>query len=151
MPVPIRSLIALVLVLSLSGPVVRASPPETLGSRDGDNTISFRWNQKTRRVVDADSSRIIIAGASVEILTALRDGVRRIAMRGVIRNVSDHACLRVEGRMVHKVWDASGELIRRLRSRSFNVLLSPGEVVRARFSYLLPSGRYSARTDFVAR
>ncbi|HEV3472785.1 MAG TPA: hypothetical protein VG408_06210 [Actinomycetota bacterium] len=148
-----RSVLALALALAVAllSPAVGASATPALESRDGDNTIYFRWDQDTRRVVAAESSRMIVADAPVEILTGLRDGARKIAMRAVIRNVSEDSVMRVDGRLVHKVWDDSGELIRRLRSRALDLVLSPGEQIRTRFSYLLPSGRYSARTDFVAR
>lgn len=151
MSVRLRSLIALVIILSLAGPGLRAEGVEELGSRDGDNTVYFRWNQSSRRLTGADSSRMIVAGARVEILTALKDRTGKIVMRGVLRNVSEDSVFHVDGRMIHKVWDDTDDLFREVKSRPLDVVLAPGEEVRARFAYVLPSGRYSARTDFEAR
>lgn len=122
-----------------------------LGSREGDNSIYFKWDRKESRVATATSSTRITGGARVRILTSLRDRPGRIAMRASLKNVSEDEVIVLDGRIIHKIWDEAGNLVRRLKSRPLTQGLEPGEYVTARFSYQLPSGWYSARSDFKPR
>lgn len=122
-----------------------------LDSREGDNSIYFEWDRKEGRVATATSSTRITGESRVRITTSLRDRPGRIAMRASLKNVSEDKVIAVEGRIIHKVWDEAGDLVRRMKSRLFTQRLKPGEYVTARFSYRLPSGWYSARSDYKPR
>ncbi|MDQ3964232.1 MAG: hypothetical protein M3277_10035 [Actinomycetota bacterium] len=146
----LRAVLVFVLLLVLAGPGLQAAGAPALDSRDGDNSLYFEWDLKERRVTTATSSLRISDKSRVRIMTSLRDRPNRIAMRATLKNVSDEVIV-LDGRLVHKIWAEGETLIRRLKSRLLTKRLEPGEYVSARFSYLLPSGWYSARTDFVAR
>ena len=130
------------------GATAGPSSPTPMEAREGDNTIYFTWNARTRRVTQASSSRRLVAGQEVELLTALVDRTGRVAMRATLKNISDTRSYDVEGRLVHIV-TRDGEVIKRLSSDPIHTVLEPGERVRAVFRYRLRSGEYSARTDFV--
>ncbi len=146
----LRAVLAFVLILVLAGPGLHASGAHSLRSREGDNSLYFEWNQKERRVTIATSSMRIDDTSRVRIVTSLRDRSERIVMRATLKNTSDEVVV-LDGRLVHKVWAEDGTPIRRLKSRLLTRRLEPGDHVSARFSYLLPSGWYSARTDFLTR
>ena len=138
------ALISVVFAVLIGAPALAGTDVD---SRKGDNWISFVWNNDEKEVSDASSSRVIRANARIEILTGLRNRPGRVRMRAVLTNVSERE-LRIDGRLVHSVWDAEDNLERRLRSRVIDVVLQPGESRGARFRYQLPSGDYTARTDF---
>lgn len=122
-----------------------------LKSRQGDNSIYFEWDRKEGRVTTATSSMRVTGEERSRLMTSLREARGRIVMRASLRNVSDEDVIVLEGRLIHKVWDEDGTLVRRLKSRLLTQQLEPGEHVSARFSYQLPSGWYSARSDFKQR
>lgn len=143
----------LVLGISIAGPSsVLAGPMgrEELAARRGDNTISFHWNASRRKVTEASSSRMISAGQEVELLTSFADRTGMIRMKAVLRNISEDKTFTVDGRLIHRVFRSVDE-IKTLRSRPLDAVLRPGERIVARFSYMLKTGDYSARTDLVTK
>jgi hypothetical protein len=120
-----------------------------LGDRPGDNTIYFTWDAESGKVVEATSSRQLRPKQSVELLTRLADRPDVVSMKGVLQNISDAQHLRIDGRLIHKVMQGD-VVIKRVRSRLFHRVLDPGEKIAVRFTYKLPSGDYSARTDYAA-
>lgn len=124
-----------------------AAPPQELASRQGDNTIYFRWESGSGRMSQATSSRRFEAKQKLELLTRVIDRSGQIVMRAVLKNVSQERRYRVDGPLVHKVF-RDGELIKRLETEVFRVVLRPGEKIVGRFTYVLDAGEYSARTDY---
>lgn len=95
----------------------------------------------------ATSSRRFEAKQKLELLTRVIDRSGQIVMRAVLKNVSQERRYRVDGPLVHKVF-RDGELIKRLETEVFRVVLRPGEKIVGRFTYVLDAGEYSARTDY---
>jgi uncharacterized repeat protein (TIGR01451 family) len=124
-------------------------PVETQESRDGDNTISFGWDEAAGGVTSASSGTRFVRGSGSELLTDLSSNGGAIVNRLTLRNTREAARLSVEGRLVHEVYSGS-TLVARLRSEPVDVVLAPGGAVVARFSYLLPAGDYVVQTSFEA-
>lgn len=138
-------------VVGLGGPAAVAGAGGTtpMAAREGDNTIYFTWNARKGRVTKATSSRRLVAGQEVELLTALVDRDGRVGMRASLKNISESTRYSVDGRIVHRVL-RDGEVVKEFRSDLLDTVLEPGEKVRALFRYRLRTGQYSARSDFVA-
>jgi hypothetical protein len=131
--------------------VVRARdlPAPSLGSRSGDNVISYVFDADADRIVEASSSRFATAGAGVEILSGVSLEQGTLETTGTIRNLSSRSSLRVHGRLVLEIYREGGG-VAVLRSDEIDVTLAPhGEVV-APFSHLLPSGEYRVEASFLA-
>jgi hypothetical protein len=124
-----------------------AAPPQELASREGDNTIYFRWESGDGRLSQATSSRRFRAKQKLELLTRVVDRSGEIVMRAVLKNVSQQRRYRIDGPLVHHVLQ-DGEVVKRLETEIFHVVLKPGERVVGRFTYVLETGDYSARTDY---
>lgn len=121
-------------------------PVETLDSRDGDNTISFGWDESSGITAASSGTRFVRDGSS-ELLTDLTTGDGAIENRITLSNTRDAARLSVQGRLVHEVY-SNGRLVARLRSAPIDLVLDPGGSVVARFSYLLPTGDYVVHASF---
>ncbi|HEV2754173.1 MAG TPA: hypothetical protein VG318_00150 [Actinomycetota bacterium] len=124
-------------------------PVETQASRDGDNTVSFGWDEAAGGITAATSGRRLTADAGSELLTDLTTQNGAIVNRLTLRNTAEATRLRVQGRLVHEVYDGD-RLVARLRSAPLDVVLSPGGAVAARFSYLVPTGDYTVHAAFEA-
>jgi uncharacterized repeat protein (TIGR01451 family) len=123
-------------------------PVEDLESRDGDNTISFGWDEAAG-ITSASSGTRFVRGGGSELFTDLSEEEGRISNRMTLRNTAEAARLRVRGRLVHEVYQGA-RLVARLRSDPIDVVLAPGGEVAARFSYLLPTGDYTVQAAFVS-
>jgi uncharacterized repeat protein (TIGR01451 family) len=121
-------------------------PVETLGSRAGDNTVSFGWDE-TAGITSATSGTRFVRGGGSELLTNLTTAGGAIVNRIELTNTHDAARLKVDGRLVHEVYSGS-RLVARLRSAPIDVVLAPGGSVVARFSYLVPTGDYTVHASF---
>lgn len=135
-----------VATLAYTGPAAAAEVTQ-MRSRHGDNTISFVWNDETKEVVHAESSRRLRAHQRVELLTRLVERSGQIVMRAVLKNVSRSHVFRVDGYLVHKIFE-NGVVIQRIKTQEFHLRLRPTDKILGRFEYTLPSGNYAARTDF---
>lgn len=141
--------LGLSLAVSAAGVAPAASVHRRLESREGDNTIYMRWNASKKRIARASSSRRLVAGQEVELLTSVSDRTGKIEMRAVLKNMSDSVVYEVDGRLVHQVSDSEG-VEKTLRSRILDRLLRPGEKIIVFFSYMLRTGDYAVRTDMAA-
>lgn len=121
-------------------------PVETLGSRAGDNTVSFGWDESAG-ITAASSGTRFVRGAGAELLTDLTSDDGSIVNRLTLTNTHDDARLEVKGRLVHEVY-SGGRLVARLRSAAIDEVLAPGGSVVARFSYLVPTGDYVVEAHF---
>ncbi|MDQ4125838.1 MAG: hypothetical protein M3134_09590, partial [Actinomycetota bacterium] len=121
-------------------------PVETLGSRAGDNTVSFGWDESAG-ITAASSGTRFVRGAGAELLTDLTTDDGSIVNRLTLTNTHDAARLEVRGRLVHEVY-SGGRLVARLRSAAIDEVLAPGGSVVARFSYLVPTGDYVVEAHF---
>jgi hypothetical protein len=131
--------------------VVRARdlPASSLGSRSGDNVLSYVFDADADRIVEASSSRLAVAGAAVEVLSGVSLEQGTLETTGTVRNLSRRASLRVHGRIVLEIYREGGG-VAVLRSDEIDVTLAPhGEIVTP-FSHLLPSGEYRVETSFQA-
>ena len=122
-------------------------PVETLGSRAGDNTVSFGWDESAGGITSASSGTRVVRGAGSELLTDLTTEKGAIVNSLTLTNTHDDARLDVEGRLVHEVY-SGGRLVARLRSAPIDEVLAPGGSVVARFSYLVPAGDYVVEAHF---
>ena len=128
-------------------------PPEELvsgplASRDGDNQMSFDWDLDTRTIPTAASSVMFFPEATTELMTSLEVEGDAISVVVTLTNISDEP-IDVSGRLVHIVSGADGE-IAEFTSEPIDMILNPDGDVKAEFSYLLPTGSYSAASAFRA-
>lgn len=121
-------------------------PVVTLPSVAGENTLTFEWDESTRAIGAAASSRII-RDTPASVLTELSTGPGPINTVAVLTNESDQR-LAVHGQLLLRVSGAAGST--ELASDRIDAILEPGGVVTAPFSYLLPSGSYTATAVFEA-
>ena len=123
-------------------------PVETLGSRAGDNTIAFSWDESAG-IVGASSGTRFVRGSGSELFTDLTEGDGSIVNEMTLRNTHEAVRLAVRGRLVHEVF-SGGRLVARLRSAPIDLVLAPGGSVSARFAYLVPGGDYAVESAFEA-
>jgi uncharacterized repeat protein (TIGR01451 family) len=131
--------------------VVRAGdlPASSLDSRSGDNVLTYVFDADADRIVEASSSLLAIAGATVEVVSGVSLVQGTLETTGTVRNLSPRSRLRVHGRIVLEIHREGGG-VAVLRSDEIDVTLAPrGEVVTP-FSHLLPSGEYRVETSFQA-
>lgn len=121
-------------------------PVQTLASRDGENTVSFGWEEGTG-ITAASSGTRFVRGAGAELLTDLTTDDGAIVNRLTLTNTHEAARLEVKGRLIHEVY-SGGRLVARLRSAPIDEVLAPGGSVVARFSYLVPTGDYVVEARF---
>jgi uncharacterized repeat protein (TIGR01451 family) len=125
-------------------------PAEELDSRDGDNAMTYTWDEASLTITEAASSAFFEAGAQAEILGELDVSDDGIAIDVIIANKLADRRLHVAGRIVHRIFDSAGALVATLESAPIDVMLSPGGSTAVEFEYLLPSGSYSVSSDFEA-
>lgn len=123
---------------------------DTLDSRPGDNTISFGWDEGAGAITGATSGVRLVGGVSSELLTDLGTESGSIVNVETLRNTAEDRRLHVDGRLVHEVFE-DGRLVATLRSERLDVILAPGGLVEAEFSYLLPTGHYVVQASFESR
>ncbi|HWL64622.1 MAG TPA: LPXTG cell wall anchor domain-containing protein [Actinomycetota bacterium] len=128
---------------------VPADPPAPvpLAATPGDNTMTFEWDEPSRSVLSAASSRVLRAGAPTELLTALTDPQDHLGARVDLTNITDDRRLHVAGHLVLEVAGAGGTTS--FTSDAIDQVLDPGDSVAADFEFLLPSGSYSITARFV--
>lgn len=124
-------------------------PVIALGSKEGDNTTTYDWDLDAREITQAASSVFFDATATSEILTSVDFSSESINVTVTLTNITEDSQLAVSGRLVHVISDASGQ-IARFESDPIDTTLEPGGEVSADFSYLLPTGGYTATSAFVA-
>ena len=139
--------LALALVMALASTAI-AGPTATMASRQGDNTVYLTWDADNGKITEATSSRRFTADQEVELLTQVRARDGRLRVRGVLRNISATERYSVNGRLVQTIYKGT-EVFRSRTLYRIKEVLVPGERIVASFSYNLPSGSYSIRTDFV--
>ena len=131
------------------GQTALAAEARDLRSRRGDNTIYMTWDQDRAMVKRATSSQRFRAGQKIELMTRLVERRDEIVMRAVLKNTAARRRSRIDGRLVHRVFDATGDLFKTIQTREFHTTLDPGEKIVAKFTYVLgASGEYSARTNY---
>ena len=130
--------------------VVRIAPEPApvvpLGSLTGANTMNFEWDEPSRTMASG-SSGIIIGDDPASLTTSLSAEQGPIGMAATIRNDSETDRLAVRGRIALQISGTSGSA--RLTSAPIDVVLEPGGEVTTPFSFLLPSGSYSATAVFL--
>jgi hypothetical protein len=124
-----------------------ALPVITLGPTEGDNSLSYEWDESSTSFVSAASSRQVIRGARVELLTELSSEPGAIAVHVTLRNLTTHMRVAVRGRMTHEVFGSAG-LVARFVSDSIDTVLNPNGSTTVGFTYLLPTGQYTTRSAF---
>jgi hypothetical protein len=129
--------------IELVQPPAVVLPTQVIGSRAGDSTATFDWDEATRDITQATSSRTLAAGAPTELLTNLDFAQDAIGTEVVLRNLSETERIAVNGTLGLEVQTPTGTT--RLTSDPVDVVLEPGGEVTADFSFLLPSGTYSVR------
>jgi uncharacterized repeat protein (TIGR01451 family) len=122
-------------------------PVVTQGSRDGDNTVSFSWDETAGGITAATSGRRVSARTGSELLTNLTAEDGALVNRVTLRNTAEATRLAVRGHLVHQIYEGS-RLVARVRSEHVDVTLAPGGAVTALFSYLVPAGDYTVRAAF---
>jgi hypothetical protein len=144
-----RKLFAVLLCALFVGQVAAAAEVRDLRSRRGDNTIFMTWDQDRAMVKRATSSQRFRAHQRIELLTRLVDRKDEVVMRAVLKNVSERRRYRIDGRLIHRVFDSAGDIFKTLETREFHTVLDPGEKIIGRFTYVLgASGDYEARTNY---
>jgi hypothetical protein len=124
-------------------------PISLLGSRDGDNDIDYQWDEGAGEFITANSSRIYSPGETIELLTEISDAGDTIDVQVRLRNTADRERVAVRGHIVHEVFGPGGR-VAKLVSDPINVVLDPGGETVTSFSFVLPSGNYSAFSSFQA-
>lgn len=122
-------------------------PVESLDSRDGNNTVSFGWDETAGGITAATSGTRFVRAAGSELMTDLTTDDGAIVNRLTLTNTHDDVRLEVKGRLVHDLYSGS-RLVARLRSAPIDEVLSPGGSVVANFSYLVPTGDYTVTARF---
>jgi hypothetical protein len=140
----------LVQVVSVPVVVEVESQPasEVLTSIEGDNFVTFSWDEMDRQVTDAASSRTLSRAASATLLSELSTASPSIAPSVELVNLSS-TTLVVRGDLGIRTLDASGADAA-TTSEFVDVVLAPGGSVSLDFEYVLPSGDYSSVPFFAA-
>jgi hypothetical protein len=132
-------------VVSVVVPVAEL-PLETLGSRSGDNTLSFSW---TAGDLQATSGRVLSADATEELLVGISSDGDTLTATVEVANLADDRRLRVAGRLTLEVVASDGRSSS-LTSAPIDVVLDPGASTVADLTFSLPSGSYTAKGTFLA-
>jgi uncharacterized repeat protein (TIGR01451 family) len=122
---------------------------EDVESRDGDNHLTYEWDADSTSIVNAASSRMLVRGQTLELLTSVSDDDGDIDIVVTLTNLADEKRARIHGRLIHKVFDSTG-LIATFESPLIDTVLDPGGETTATFTYMLPDGSYSAEGSFQA-
>ena len=126
-----------------------APEPQGLGSTSGFNTISLTWDQSSRSVLSATSSRSISADSPIDLVASLSDAGNGMRSTVTLTNVSDSERLLVRGELVLEIAGDNGASIR-LTSNGLDEVLDPGDEVFAEFVLAVPSGSYTVHPSFSA-
>jgi hypothetical protein len=121
-------------------------PTAELADRPGDNALSFAWDAGLQ---SAASSRLLVPGATSEIISSLGRSGGSVRITAEITNISPDTKLHVAGRIVLDVAGTPGAT--QLRSEEIDVVLNPGGSTSAVFTFLVPTGDYSVATSFQSR
>ena len=122
-------------------------PVQTQGSRTGNNTVSFGWDEAAGGITSATSGTRFVRDGSSDLFTDLTAEDGTVVNRITLRNLEEATRLRVHGRLVHEVYEGT-RLVARLRSEPLDVVLAPGGQVSASFSFLVPTGQYTVQAAF---
>jgi len=122
-------------------------PSDSLGATPADNTIDFGWDEVARRVTHAQSGRVLLSGATAELLVDVALEGDSLDSTATLRNTSEDRRLLVRGRLVLEIFDEDN-LIAQLHSEHLDVVLTPGGELTAEFSFLLPNGEYQLAGRF---
>ena len=133
-------------VVSFEVVSITPEPPPvlTLGPLPSQNTVTFDWDEASRQVLSAASSQMVTAGPA-SLVTELATTSGPIRTVAVLTNESDSQ-VEVRGRLTLHVTGTTASTV--LTSDPIDVVLEPGGVVTAPFTYLLPSGSYSISAVF---
>jgi uncharacterized repeat protein (TIGR01451 family) len=122
---------------------------EDVDSQDGDNSLSYEWDADSLSILTAASSRRLVRGATLELLTSISDNDGDIDITVTLTNLSKRERARVNGRLIHTVYGDDG-VIATFESPMIDTVLDPGGSTTATFTYKLPDGSYSAEGSFQA-
>lgn len=118
----------------------------SIGDGAAANAFTFSWDEASRRIVQATSSRLL-TDAPYELLVSVGEGDRVIEATLTLRNVSDDL-IAVDGVLFHEIRGEGAALT--LETERIDLVLRPGGEIRATFVYLLPTGDYEVGANFVA-
>lgn len=148
LPVPQEDLIQVVTVPVVEVVEVQAPASEVLTSLQGENLVTFSWDESNREVTDAASSRTLSRESSATLLAALATASPTIAPSVELVNLSAGSLV-VKGELGIKTLGSNGEAAATL-SEHLDLVLAPGGSVSLDFEYILPSGDYSSVPFFQA-
>lgn len=120
-----------------------APAPETLGSRDGDNTVSLRLGADGATIT---SSRMVSLDQTEELLVSASEAGEAFSSTVLVRNLADRALI-VRGTLVLDTVSSSGAASE-LTSAPVDVVLQPGGETSAEFTFSLPPGEYGLTGAF---
>ena len=131
-------------------PVPNQAPePQQLSSTDASNTISLVWDQSSRSMPMATSSRLIQSGSPVEVLSSISDSGNGMNANVSLANITEDERLLARGHFAIEMIGADGTVIR-LTAPPVDEVLDPGDGVSADFVLAAPSGSYTLLASFVA-
>lgn len=126
-----------------------APDPEALGSANGLNTVSLTWDEPTRSIGTATSSRFFQSGSPIDLLSSVSDAGDGIGTTVTLTNITDDERLLVRGHLVLTVTGAGGTVVE-LTSPAIDTVLDPNDEVSTDFVLALPTGSYVIDSSFVA-
>jgi len=123
--------------------------PEGLGSIDGSNSTTVVWDETSREMLSATSSRTFGSDVQAEVLTSVTDGGNGMNAIVSLTNVTDDQRLVVDGHLVLHVQGPGGTDVQ-FESAPLDEILEPGDTVSADFLWALPSGSYFITASFAS-
>lgn len=130
-----------VVVLGPEAPEPVQQPPA-----EGDNTVSFAWDEGGRTVGTATSGIVFNADQLSTITTALNWSDDGLTSDILLTNVTSEP-LRVQGTLVLEIVK-DGDTAATLTSDPIDVTLAPEGSVEVGYRYLLPTGEYLVTSNF---
>ncbi|HYI46388.1 MAG TPA: hypothetical protein VE174_13105 [Actinomycetota bacterium] len=146
LPVPQEDLIRVVTVPVVEIVEVQGPATEVLTSVPGDNLITFSWDEASRSVTGAASSRTLTRDVVATVLSELSTASPSIAPSVELTNVSDGSLV-VKGNLGIET-QGPGQTV--TTSEHVDLVLAPGGSITLDFEYVLPSGEYTAAPFFQA-
>ncbi|HWC14041.1 MAG TPA: hypothetical protein VG929_05555 [Actinomycetota bacterium] len=122
------------------------APATRQPDRDGDNAVSFQWDEPARNATNAASSTRLTAEQVSRLMSSLGWGRDGLTTNVTLENTSSEP-LHVQGTIVLTITSAGGT-VASLTSSPVDVVLAPGGSVRVSYRYLLPSGEYLLTSNF---
>lgn len=113
---------------------------------EGDNTVSFDWDEDVREVATATSGIVYYPEQLSSITTALNWDEEGLTSNVMLTNTSSEP-LRVQGTLILEIVK-DGETAATLTSDPIDVILAPEGSVEVGYRYLLPSGEYLVTSNF---